>query len=91
MPHIQVPENEGLDSDTSDSPLPEFLSNPDIRFEVLVADRAAMCGVLEQLRCVTRSWGKIWGMRGLRFRAEGDGVAAGWVDDIEPFETESLV
>ncbi|CAN0161383.1 unnamed protein product, partial [Laminaria digitata] len=47
---FQVPENEGLDSDTSDSPLPEFLSNPDVRFEVSSTDRAALRAVLDQLR-----------------------------------------
>lgn len=46
----KVPENEGLDSDTSDSPLPEFLSNPDVRFEVAHTDRAALRAVLDQLR-----------------------------------------
>jgi len=45
-----VPENEGLDSDASESPLPEFLSNPDVRFEVSPADRAALRAALEQLR-----------------------------------------
>ncbi|CAN0175670.1 unnamed protein product, partial [Ectocarpus fasciculatus] len=47
---FQVPENEGLDSDTTDSPLPEFLSNPDVRFEVTPGDRAALRAALEQLR-----------------------------------------
>eukprot|EP00752_Nemacystus_decipiens_P010432 g9296.t2 len=47
---FQVPENEGLDSDTSDSPLPEFLSNPDVRFEVTSADRASLRAALDQLR-----------------------------------------
>lgn len=46
----QVPENEGLDSDTLDSPLPEFMSNPDIRFEVSTADRDKLRDVLDQLR-----------------------------------------
>ena len=45
-----MPENEGLDSDTSDSPLPEFLSNPDVRFEVTSADRASLRAALDQLR-----------------------------------------
>ncbi|CAN0579130.1 unnamed protein product, partial [Ectocarpus sp. 12 AP-2014] len=47
---FQVPENEGLDSDTTDSPLPEFLSNPDVRFEVTPGDRAALRAALERLR-----------------------------------------